>query len=260
MRRRWWSLLLAPIVLLPAGCGFELNLPERRSSPPSGAQAPPDIGEPPPDVRLGVAADRPQPPETRPQAQLADWARPISERTGISATALQAYGYAQLAVRSSDAECGLTWTTLAGIGSVESRHGTLGGTELDGTGRPESPIVGVPLDGSEDVRRVDDTDGGAYDGDAVLDRAVGPLQFIPETWERWAVDADLDGKADPHDIDDAALAAARYLCSQGGDMSDPGGYADTVLVYNRSSSYVQEVVDYADHYGGLSRPERSERD
>lgn len=260
MTRRWWSLLLAPIVLLPAGCGFELDLPDRPSSPPAGAQAPPEGGEPPPEVRLGVAEDRPQPPENRPQVQLADWARPIAERTGISATALQAYGYAQLAVRESNPECGLTWSTLAGIGSVESRHGTLGGTELDGTGRPVEPIVGVPLDGSEGVRQVDDSDGGAYDGDPVFDRAVGPLQFIPGTWERWAVDADLDGEADPHDIDDAALAAARYLCSQGSDMADPDSFWDTVLVYNQSDSYVQDVVDYADHYGRLSRPERTERD
>nr|WP_228046212.1 lytic murein transglycosylase [Saccharopolyspora sp. HNM0983] len=247
---------------MPAGCGFELNLPDRRSSaPPPGAQAPPDPGHPPPEVRLGTAEDRPLPPESRPQAQLADWARPIAESTGVSATALQAYGYAALAVQASAPECGLTWTTLAGVGAVESRHGTLGGTELDGTGRPQEPIIGVPLDGSAEVRRVDDTDGAAYDGDPVFDRAVGPLQFIPETWERWAVDADLDGRADPHDIDDAALAAARYLCSQGEDMSDPEGFWETVLVYNQSNSYVQDVVDYADHYGGLSRPPQpGERD
>ena len=45
------------------------------------------------------------------------------------------------------------------------------------------------------------------------DRAVGPMQFIPSTWSVIGVDGDNDGKRNPQDIDDAALATAVYLCS-----------------------------------------------
>ncbi len=44
---------------------------------------------------------------------------------------------------------------------------------------------------------------------------MGPLQFIPSTWRSWGVDANGDGVADPNQIDDAALAAGRYLCAAG---------------------------------------------
>ena len=43
------------------------------------------------------------------------------------------------------------------------------------------------------------------------------MQFIPSTWRTWQTDGDGDGVADPNDIDDAALAAAGYLC-QSGDL------------------------------------------
>ena len=58
------------------------------------------------------------------------------------------------------------------------------------------PIIGLPLDGSHGVKRIEDTDDGRLDGDPVFDRAIGPLQFIPTTWEDWASDADGDGVAD----------------------------------------------------------------
>ncbi len=42
--------------------------------------------------------------------------------------------------------------------------------------------------------------------------AMGPSQFIPETWEIWGVDADGDGVADPYSIPDAVTAQAAFMC------------------------------------------------
>ena len=96
---------------------------------------------------------------------------------------------------------------------------------------------------------IPDTDGGKLDGDATHDRAMGPFQFIPETWRRYGVDANGDGKADPDNIDDAALSAARYLCvSAGGDMTTPQGWEKAVKVYNNSMAYVIDVRDHANAY------------
>ena len=41
--------------------------------------------------------------------------------------------------------------------------------------------------------------------------AEGWMQFMPETWAHWGVDANHDGKKDPYDPQDAIFAAARYL-------------------------------------------------
>ena len=46
-----------------------------------------------------------------------------------------------------------------------------------------------------------------------LDRAVGPMQFLPASWARYGADGNGDGVRDPHQLDDAALAAAAYLCA-----------------------------------------------
>jgi soluble lytic murein transglycosylase-like protein len=43
--------------------------------------------------------------------------------------------------------------------------------------------------------------------------AIGWMQFMPSTWERWGVDADGDGLANPWSAEDAIAAAARYLAA-----------------------------------------------
>jgi membrane-bound lytic murein transglycosylase B len=103
------------------------------------------------------------------------------------------------------------------------------------------------------VATVHDSDGGRLDGDRVNDRAVGPMQFVPSTWEAWHSDGDGDGVADPQDIDDAALAAARYLCSVGGDLAGVPGWTRAVLGYNASMDYVRAVNRAAVGYAGASR-------
>ncbi len=79
-------------------------------------------------------------------------------------------------------------------------------------------------------------------------RALGPLQFIPSTWRQWAADGDGDGRADPQDLDDAALAAAHYLCASGGDLSTGAGWSAAIYSYNHSAAYVRSVYAAAQAY------------
>ncbi|WP_349632333.1 lytic murein transglycosylase [Gordonia sp. L191] len=180
---------------------------------------------------------------------MAGWARPIAEGTGIPLISLEAYGNAAEIQRQQHPECGLAWTTLAGIAGVESKHGTYRGAHIAANGDVSPPIRGVPLDGTRGNMEIPDTDHGRLDGDATHDRAMGPFQFIPQTWERYGVDANGDGKADPDNIDDAALSAARYLCvSSGGDLTTAAGWEKAVKVYNNSMAYVIDVRNHANAY------------
>jgi membrane-bound lytic murein transglycosylase B len=189
----------------------------------------------------------------RPADVLLGWATKLSPALGIPVTALQAYGYAQLWSQQSQPSCHLTWTTLAGIGKVESNHGRTNGAILQPDGRAMPPIVGLPLDGTADRQKIVDTDHGKYDGDTVYDHAVGPMQFLPATWGKYQVDADQDGVADPNDINDAALAAADYLCAGGRNLSVAGDWWSAILSYNALQSYAQNVFTAANDYGVQSR-------
>ena len=84
--------------------------------------------------------------------------------------------------RSSTRDCKLTWPTLAGIGMVESRHGTYGGATIAPNGDVTPPIPRRAAGRDNGNMEIMDTDGGELDGDPTLDRAMGPMQFIPETW------------------------------------------------------------------------------
>ncbi|WP_410568494.1 lytic transglycosylase domain-containing protein [Amycolatopsis sp. cmx-4-61] len=189
-------------------------------------------------------------------ATLSQWAAQVAAATGVPARALQAYGNAELAMRADQPGCRISWATLAGIGRIESNHGQYAGAVLGADGRPSKPIVGVPLDGSAGVQAIGDTDGGRYDGDPAVDRAVGPMQFIPGTWRKWASDGNGDGLGDPQQIDDAALAAARYLCAGGRDMASPGGWWAGILSYNNSTEYAQKVFGLADGYAKAAQAAR----
>ncbi|OLR94720.1 lytic transglycosylase domain-containing protein [Actinokineospora bangkokensis] len=199
----------------------------------------------PPEVTAQAA---PQPRAAAGADPLRAWADRLAGPTGIPARALMAYGNAELVVRSTTPGCHLSWPTLAGIGRIESNHGQYGGATLGADGRPSKPITGVPLDGSAGVKAIGDTDGGLFDGDATVDRAVGPMQFIPSTWRAWSSDANLDGRGDPQQIDDAALAAGRYLCAGGRDLGTPAGWWAGVFSYNNSVPYGQKVFGLADGY------------
>ncbi|MCI4062893.1 lytic murein transglycosylase [Micromonospora sp. R77] len=192
-------------------------------------------------------------PTGRPADALAGWAQQMSTRTGIPTVAMQAYGYAELVLGQTHRSCQLSWTTLAAIGYVESAHGSANGATLSTDGRAVPEIIGDPLDGQGGRSRILDTDKGRLDRDSTYDRAIGPMQFIPTTWAQIGADADNDGRADPHDIDDAALAAGNYLCAGGRNMTISGDWWGAILSYNDVRRYAQAVFDKANEYGQVSR-------
>jgi Transglycosylase SLT domain len=178
----------------------------------------------------------------------ARWVRRTAAAGGIPEPAVAAYARAVLA---SPDRCGLGWTTLAGIGWVESQHGTLGGRTLDAAGRPSPPIIGPALDGVGPVAAIRASAAGSrLHGDPEWEHAVGPLQFLPSTWETWGRDGDGDGAADPQDLDDSAAAAAAYLCGTGQDLTTGTGWSAAVYAYNHSATYVSGVYLAASTYAG----------
>ena len=180
---------------------------------------------------------------------LDQWVSSTAAATGVPPRAVQAYGNATLEITVEDPGCRLGWLTLAAIGWIESGHGTHGGAVLGTDGRPSIPIVGPALDGSPGRAAIRSTpQSAAWHGDPVWDHAVGPMQFIPSTWARWGADGDGDGVVDPQDIDDAALATARYLCAGARDLSTWEGWHAAVLSYNHAEAYVQSVSTKAGAY------------
>jgi murein DD-endopeptidase MepM/ murein hydrolase activator NlpD len=76
--------------------------------------------------------------------------------------------------------------------------------------------------------------------------AIGWMQFMPDTWARWGLDADGDGIADPWNPQDAIYSAARYLAATGGAADIAGA----VFSYNHAQWYVDEVLQLAQQYEG----------
>ncbi|MEU9924947.1 lytic murein transglycosylase [Streptomyces griseoluteus] len=175
--------------------------------------------------------------------------RPAQEATSgggaLPASVFAAYRRAEAEVARSAPGCRLRWQLLAAIGQVES--GQARGGRVTRDGMTVTPILGPRLTGGT-FAAVPDTDGGAYDGDAVYDRAVGPMQFIPSTWARWGADGNGDGRRDPNNVYDAALAAGRYLCAGGRNLSNPADLNRAILGYNHSGAYLHTVKAWYAYY------------
>jgi hypothetical protein len=173
-------------------------------------------------------ADQPA-PETDPPSRVTATGEPAFRQVRLEAgegdiplTALLAYRRAADVMAEAKVSCGLTWPLLAAIGRVESDHGRADGAELRENG-VATPTRAAP--------------GG-----------LGPMRFFPSVWRVVAVDGDGDGVRNPHDIDDAALAVAVYLCASGEDLREPAAMRAAVRSYDDSRRYVELVLAYEEMY------------
>ncbi len=231
----------ATAALLASGCSWQTGAPI-----PEGV--PPPAGEPVPAINTHSHG--------RPAGQLREWAEQRAPALGIPIEAMEAYGYATRVAQVENPDCHLAWTTLAGIGMVESHHGTYRGALIAPNGDVSPPIRGVRLDGTNgnlaiidrEAQQAREASGRAADGAPVYARAMGPMQFIPETWRLYGVDANNDGVVSPDNFDDAALSAAGYLCFRGKDLSTPRGWMNALRAYNHSDLYARTVRDWAAAY------------
>ncbi|WP_344941915.1 lytic transglycosylase domain-containing protein [Actinomadura miaoliensis] len=107
---------------------------------------------------------------------------------------------------------GIPWNVLAGIGKVETDHGT-------------SDLPGVKS-------------GENYAG------AGGPMQFLQPTWDSYGVDGNGDGRKDRYDPEDAIPGAANYLKASGA----PGDIRKAIFAYNHADWYVDDVLEWAKKY------------
>jgi membrane-bound lytic murein transglycosylase B len=223
----------ATALLMASSCSWQPGTPIPEGVPPPAGDEVPKI-----DTHA----------KGRPADQLHAWAAQRAPGLDMPITALEAYAYAARVAEVENPKCHLAWTTLAGIGMVESHHGTYRGAVVAPNGDVRPLIRGVRLDGSMGNMQIADTDGGKLDGDPTMDRAMGPMQFIPETWELYGVDANNDGIVSPDNIDDAALSAAGYLCWRGKDLATPRGWMAALRAYNLSDQYARTVRDWAKAY------------
>jgi soluble lytic murein transglycosylase-like protein len=74
--------------------------------------------------------------------------------------------------------------------------------------------------------------------------AMGPMQFLPSTWEQYGLDGNRDGEANIMNPEDAIPAAASYL-EVGGAPED--WYA-ALYTYNHAGWCVREVLGIAESY------------
>lgn len=163
---------------------------------------------------------------------------------GIPGMALNAYRNAERMMAAAYPGCGISWNLLAGIGRIESMHANGGATDARGTA--VRPIYGPALDGTLPGNEI--IVQSAQAGRVTYARAMGPMQFLPGTWARYASDGDGDGKADVQNVFDASLAAARYLCSGGLNLRDQSQVMTAILRYNNSVAYAHNVLGWAAAY------------
>jgi hypothetical protein len=233
--RKPWTAIVLAVLCGAAVAGTHATRPDEPlreeqhapSAPRVVAPAPGADGDSPPTAAAPPAVGR-----TMPGGDVAG--APAVTAGGIPAVVFAAYQRAAALLATERPGCHLPAPLLAAIGKVESGHAR--GGRVDAFGTALQPILGPTLDGGFGLARIADTDGGRYDGDTTWDRAVGPMQFIPGTWVRWA-----QAGADPQNVNDAAVAAGRYLCADNRNLATDDGVRAGVLSYNRSEAYLRIV-------------------
>ena len=250
LSRRSKAIALVPLALLSGVWTASLvgssatatSASDKVGALPDGTSVPTDAIEAPASVPVpGVIA--PAVPEGT-----ADSVVSGASSNGIPAPALAAYQRGAQIIDAADKSCNIPWELIAAIGRVESDHGRYGGNSLTENGVSKPGIYGIALNGKNGTQAINDTDGGQLDKDTVFDRAVGPMQFIPSTWQVVKVDADGDSERNPQDMDDAALATAVYLCSGKDNLSTRKGQEAAVYRYNHSQDYVNLVLRIMEAY------------
>lgn len=177
---------------------------------------------------------------------------PVPAGTTTPPQVLAADEAASTAIGSIVTGCVVPVWVLLAVGKVESDNAS-GHTILpDGDVSP--PIIGPALDGSlPGTRALPATDGGALTGDPEWSHAVGPMQILPSTWQRWA-HTERAGPPDPQNVDDAALTAAVILCQPPADLADPAQLAPALAGYNHSGAYASEVLAWAGYFETSAAP------
>ena len=131
--------------------------------------------------------------------------------------------------------------------SQASQRVALSFAELQALWKQAGAAYGIPWEVLAAINKIE-TNFGQNMGPSSAG-AVGWMQFMPDTWLRWGMDATGDGVADPWNPYDGVHAAARYLAAAGArDDLYRGIYA-----YNHADWYVQDVLELAQTYarGGL---------
>lgn len=229
--------LVVIVIVSLASCGSTAGAPKVEGLPVAAPL-------PPYDTTLTDASVR-----TVPLVTVVDeaWVADTADKTGIPARALAAYAGGAVRLALTWPECGVTWNTLAGIGWVESHHGELFGDVIKEDGFMSAPIFGLPLVG-DGTMNIPDFDDGNFDGSADYDRAVGPMQIIPQTWAAWNVDGNADGDPNGQQIDDSVVSSANYLCYSSPSMTTADGWKQGLWSYNQLDSYADDVLAKANEY------------
>lgn len=228
MLRRLLPAALALAALTACTAGVAETRSSATTSPATGAEASgspsaaADLGGASGPVTTGTTAPRPVPQP----ASFTEGRRKLVA-AGIPDVAARAYLNGSAKVRDISGHCNVPPEVLAAVGRTESNHGQV--TPLDEYGRTVEILHGYDSTGP-------DTDGGEIDGDPTKDWAVGPMQFIPDSWRAYAHDGDGDGVADPSNFFDAALSAAWYLCDK------VGGFPDVTVLNGQWIAWDQQVA------------------
>ncbi|MGH9154188.1 MAG: lytic transglycosylase domain-containing protein [Acidimicrobiales bacterium] len=154
--------------------------------------------------------------------------------TGLNPVFVDAYNKAAARAAELVAGCKVRASAIAAIGKIESSHGRTDGG--DGQVSPNGDVT-PPI----------------YGPSTPYGRAVGPMQFLESTWESSGQDGNGDGVKDPHNIFDAALATAGYLCRAvpGSELTSDDDLRKAFWSYNHSDAYVEDVLGWTKTYDGF---------